>query len=156
MFCPSKVVNAIIDSAIKQDKKLTPLQIVKLAYIGHGWWLQQTGEPLIEDEVQAWKYGPVFPTIYKMLKPYGRDVVTRKINPLSGERGQNLSDDAKHFLSALVRLYGDFSGIALSNLTHMPDTPWAKVYQPGILGIKIPNEMIEDHYNRLSHERSSK
>lgn len=38
---------AILEAAWHQDKELTSLQLVKLAFIGNGFWLAQNVKPLI-------------------------------------------------------------------------------------------------------------
>jgi uncharacterized phage-associated protein len=47
---------------------LTPMKILKLTYLAHGWHLCYTDSPLILDQVQAWKYGPVVPSVYHYFK----------------------------------------------------------------------------------------
>jgi uncharacterized phage-associated protein len=52
-------------------------------------------------------------------------------------------------------LYGHLDGISLSNITHMPGTPWAQTYRTGQFSTPIPNDLIAAHYRRLKEERSS-
>ncbi|MCC7437458.1 MAG: DUF4065 domain-containing protein [Armatimonadetes bacterium] len=61
----SRIVgNSFLDIALKDGTALTPMKLLKLVYIAHGWHLGIMGKPLISDEVQAWKYGPVIPKLY--------------------------------------------------------------------------------------------
>ena len=46
----------------------TSLQIQKITYIAHGYMLGIHGVPLVSDQAQAWKLGPVFPEIYWKFK----------------------------------------------------------------------------------------
>ena len=47
------------------------LQLLKLSYIAHGFKLALFDYPLADEAVQAWKYGPVFSTIYGEFKHHG-------------------------------------------------------------------------------------
>jgi uncharacterized phage-associated protein len=38
---------------------LTPLQLLKLAYIAHGWSFPIRKQGLIGERIEAWQYGPV-------------------------------------------------------------------------------------------------
>ena len=61
------IANYFLDKSID----LTPMKIIKLVYIAHGWHLAITDKPLIEDYVQAWEFGPVIPDLYHEFKKYG-------------------------------------------------------------------------------------
>lgn len=63
--------NRILQHAGEQGMSLTPLQLMKLTYMSHGWALGILGRPLFNDRVEAWKYGPVIPTLYHKTKEYG-------------------------------------------------------------------------------------
>lgn len=149
-FKPLEVVNAIIEAGKETDTEFTPLQIVKLAYITHGWWLEQTDKPLVCDKAEAWKYGPVFPKIYNAVRRYGRNKIpmATKFDTSIG-MGASLTDPAKDFIKETVKAYKDFTGIQLSSLTHQPNTPWEKTYVSGSGSYRnniIPNDLIKKHY----------
>jgi uncharacterized phage-associated protein len=146
-----QVANEILKVAGAHGQSLTPMQLLKLTYIAHGWSLGLYGDPLISDEIQAWEYGPVIPSLYAAVKDF-RD------QPVHGLIAANdeppLSDADKKVIRQVVQIYGAKSGPALSRLTHAPGTPWAQVYEPGSWGLRIPNDIIEDHYQRLAEERA--
>ena len=55
------------------DKKnsgegLDLMQLLKLSYLAHGFKLGITGHPLSNENLEAWRYGPVFPSIYQAFK----------------------------------------------------------------------------------------
>ena len=137
------VARDILKHARNRGMQLTPMQLVKLAYIAHGFHLAMTdGEPLFNNPIQAWKYGPVIPDLYHLIKHHGKDPIPSEI--IGG--GELSFPDLENFLGGLVERYGVFDGIALSNLTHRNGTPWKQVYKKGQLGIKIPNELVQQHY----------
>ena len=70
------VANSLIEKGRDANRPLTPLQIIKLVYFCHGWMLGLYHKPLIEQDVEAWLYGPVVAEVYRGLKKYGGHPVT--------------------------------------------------------------------------------
>ncbi len=140
------VANRFLDLAWKSGDALTPMQVLKLVYIAHGWMLGLYGRPLIRDEVQAWQYGPVIPVLYNAMRDYGGAPVTAQ---LRAER-EDFTEFESDIISQTYAEYGAKSGPALSRLTHADGTPWDLTYRPGAFGIVIPTDLIEDHYRQLA------
>ncbi len=141
------VANRFLDLARENNDSLTPMQLLKLVYIAHGWMLGLHGRPLIRDEVEAWQYGPVIPRLYNAIRQFKSQPVCEKIRSAPAER----MDAAEENIARQVyEIYGDRSGPALSRLTHQKDSPWDKVYEHGSYGTVIPNDLIEDHYAMLA------
>ena len=51
------VANNIIDAANEKGSEVSITRLLKLAYMAHGWTLALLEKPLVNDYVQAWKYG---------------------------------------------------------------------------------------------------
>ena len=67
------VANRFIELAESDSgRRLTPMQLIKLTYIAHGFSLAIKNRPLLDESVEAWRYGPVIPSLYRKLKSYGR------------------------------------------------------------------------------------
>jgi len=130
----------------KQD--IDPLKLMKLTYISHGWSLALRDTPLFPESVEAWKYGPVIPELYHATKHFGRDTIV--IDGLG--KGVATENPFDRLIKKVVDMYGEFSGIALSNLTHRRGTPWSNLFDRNRLGIKIENKFIRDHYKSLSDD----
>lgn len=144
------VANRFLELAREQGRQLTSMQILKLVYIAHGWMLGLNGRPLISQPVEAWQYGPVVRDVYNSVRGYGRNAVQAPLITFGGELDYYENDMVRQ----VYNLYGHMDGIALSNITHMPSTPWAQTYKPGSFGAVIPNDLIAAHYQRLSRERN--
>jgi len=142
------VANRFLDLAKEQGNPLTPMQLLKLVYIAHGWMLGVHSKPLINERVEAWQYGPVIPSLYGHLRDYRGAPVTRKLNSLF-DKG-NLAKEEKDIIRDVYKAYKKYSGIQLSRMTHADGTPWALTYKPGSFGEVIPVDLIEDHYKRLA------
>lgn len=144
------VANRFLELARERGQSLTPMQLLKLVYIAHGWTLGLTGHSLIDQRVEAWQYGPVIRELYNSTRQYGGGPITAPIFTFPG----TLAPAQDDMVQQVYGLYGHLTGLALSNITHMSDTPWAKTYTPGSFGDVIDNDVIADHYRRLNAERN--
>lgn len=144
------IADEILKTAKRSGVKLTPLQLMKLVYIAHGWSLAVRNQDLFKNRIEAWKYGPVIPDLYQATKHFGRNAIPheRITDDPSG-----VDSDTQIFLEDVFSKYGRLSGYALSNLTHQSGTPWERAYKEGVMGVEIPDEPIKDHYLRLLDER---
>lgn len=143
------VTNEFIRLAKADERSLTPLQLIKLTYIAHGWMLALYQRPLIIDRVEAWKYGPIIPDLYQLMKRYGADFVTDNL-PGGNEV---LSDEERDIIQQVYRVYGHLNGIQLSQLTHQPGTPWHQTWNVGDQNDVISNDLIAEHYRQMANER---
>jgi uncharacterized phage-associated protein len=141
------VADEILRVAKRHGKALTPLQLMKLVYIAHGFHLAVKETDLFPDRIEAWKYGPVIPDLYHATKQYGRNTIP--LEKIDDASATNVDSDTSLFLQEVYDKYGHLTGIELSNLTHQSGTPWDQVYRDGIFGIEIPDDIIQNHYRRL-------
>lgn len=143
------VANRFLELAEAKGDKLTPMQLLKLVYIAHGWMLGLHGRPLIKDKVEAWQYGPVIPALYSHIRQYRGDPVTGRIKQLFAQP-TDLSAEEDDVIGQVYEAYGEMSGMQLSRITHAKGTPWQQIYEPGSFGLRIPTDLIEDHYRELA------
>lgn len=142
------VANYFIELAQNDTgRELTPMQLLKLTYIAHGYSLAFRSVELIDNEIQAWQFGPVIPDLYHKIKQYRDSGVKSKIPRYNSDE---LDGDEMGLVDAVYEAYGHRTGVDLSNLTHQPGSPWSLVYQPQTMGIKISNDLIEGHYRKLA------
>jgi len=79
-----KVARQILWIALNRGKILTPMQLLKLVYISHGWMLAIYNRSLFREPVEAWKYGPVEPLVYNRFKKFGGNQITESVEDCSG------------------------------------------------------------------------
>jgi len=168
-FSPYAVANEFISISLdKETNDLTPMKMQKLVYFAHGWFLALTDESLISEAVQAWEFGPVVPSLYRGFREYGNQPITSLVSDtkwdktskqvglthprLSGEIGSS-AEFAKALVQKIWDTYGKYSPARLSNATHVPGSPWQRVYQPGVRGLSIPNELIKEYFKGLIDAR---
>lgn len=124
------------------------MHVLKLAYICHGWVLGLTDQPLVDEPVEAWRYGPVVPSVYRRYRSFGRDAITTV--PI--DRSETLGEPQREFVEVVEEVYRDYSALELSSLTHQADTPWDITRRKHGIGAIIPNELIRKHYRGLLGE----
>lgn len=148
MYDVLTVADAILKIAKAKGQALTPMQLVKLTYIAHGWSLGLRDKDLFRNRIEAWQYGPVIPDLYRTTKSYGRSPIPLSVVGPVDE--MNVSSEDRDFLQAVFDRYGHLDGISLSYLTHKAGTPWTQVYRSGVMNIEIPDELIRTHYKELA------
>ena len=140
---PSVVAEHIL--WLRRDIDTTPMHVLKLVYLCHGWMLGINGEPLIAEPVEAWTYGPVVPTVYHNYKKYGGGIILDEPADRRGALGDTKSD----LVEAMESVYRSCTAFQLSALTHQPGTPWDITRRKSGIGAVIPNELIKEHYRDL-------
>lgn len=60
-----------------QRSTLTPLKLQKILYYVQATFLAQHGQPLFNEPIQKWQYGPVVPSVYFEFKDYGISHINR-------------------------------------------------------------------------------
>jgi len=147
------VANRFLELAEEAGDPLTPMQLLKLTYIAHGWMLGLHSRPLFNDRVEAWQYGPVIPALYSHVRQYRGAPVSKRVGNFL-DRGK-LDDQEKAVIDQVYQAYRKFTGMELSRITHASGTPWELTYEPGSFGKIIPIDLIEDHYKRLAEQRTA-
>ena len=74
MYSPLFVADYIL---ARRTADLTPLHVNKLAYIAHGFTLAIYHTKLVNEDVEAWQYGPVFPQLYYALRRFKGNTIYR-------------------------------------------------------------------------------
>ncbi|HEY3197864.1 MAG TPA: type II toxin-antitoxin system antitoxin SocA domain-containing protein [Nitrospirales bacterium] len=125
-----------------KGETLTPMKLQKLIYFAHGWYLAIKRQPLINEEIKAWTYGPVIRSIYDEYKSYGGNGIPADCDAVSDD----LKEDAYavSLLNKVWDVYGKFTAFELSNMTHAPETPWYKAWSGN--ESKIDNEAMREYF----------
>lgn len=138
------VANYFLEKAKSNNDTLTPMQLIKLAYIAHGWMLGKHGAALLLEPVEAWQYGPVVPTIYHAVKNFKSSPVQFVVgySPLAPI---SFNQNELEVMDEVYDKYAKYDGIVLSNATHQPTSPWSQV-PVNYPALEISNDLIEHYY----------
>lgn len=160
------VANYFIDLAQKDNKLIHLLGLVKRVYIAHGLALAYRHKGLLDprfDKVEAWKYGPVIPSVYHSFKQNKNNAITEKVsNLIWNDNGEvewvtpQLTDkEDKEIVEAVWKRYINYTDSELVTLLHRKGTPWYICYVEGV-NVPIPDEVTASYYELLMqkiHER---
>jgi len=144
------VADYVLWLACESEKSLTPMQLLKLVYLCHGWMLGIHARPLIWENVEAWKYGPVIPSVYHAYKKFGGGPIP--IVPKDEPEG--FDEPERDIMKQVWDAYGRFNGIQLSTITHEKNSPWDITFRDDARGVPIPNDLIADHFGKLAAPHS--
>lgn len=150
---PISIANFFVNKSLFEGVELSPMKLLKLVYLSHGWNLGLKGEALLTEGVQAWKYGPVVKSVYDSFRKYKDG----QINSLCLEiqTGTYIlpeSEDVISLLNKIWSVYKDYSGLELSTLTHEKDSPWDIVWNheggKNKMSAIIRNDLIAAYYQK--------
>lgn len=136
---------------------ITQMQVQKLVYLAHGWGLAVLNKRLVEDQVQAWEFGPVIPNLYSALRKFGRSPISHPLKwgddtPFSfdsdGEAFEELAPEEAEVLDLVWNTYGKYPAFKLSALTHQDGTPWSLAFEHG-RNRPIDDKTIKQHFDSL-------
>lgn len=153
MYSSKTIADYFIEKAEEEGLAVTPMKLLKLVYFAHGYNLALEDESLIREPVQAWEYGPVIKELYHSVKGYGEKPVREKLGEsnMLGFQEETVSDEkTQEILDAVWDAYSKYDATVLSDMTHMPGTPWNEVYEEYDGDIPrnkdIDNDLIKEHF----------
>lgn len=164
-YSAKAVANEFLHLAKDEGCKVTPMQLLKLVYFAHGWYLALANDSLIDERVQAWKYGPVIPSVYHEFKLFGNEPITSFATEwetvatrgkIGFKRDEPRIPECDKVPRDLIRrvweVYKKYTAIQLSRMTHEPGTPWAETKNREVKGTTIDDERIKDYFAQLARQ----
>lgn len=136
------VAKMFIEIAASQSKAgrgdlMTNLRLQKLLYFAQGWSLARLGKPLFDAQLEAWKYGPVVPEIYRRYSGNGDRGIESE-----GFDAHALADEECEIVLDVMREYGKYSTSTLIQMSHAHGAPWSNTEISQV----IPQEQIQAYF----------
>lgn len=156
-YSAKAIANKFLELAQQENNSLTQMQIQKLVYISHGFNLALTNEPLIDEQIQAWQYGPVISSLYDEFRGFGSQAITSEATITTIDDNFNVNSvipqindkQTTQLINAVWDKYKIYSGPNLSDLTHQTGTPWSTTLKYNNYFSIIDNNIIKDYYLNL-------
>ena len=126
---------------------MTHKKVQKLCYYAQAWYCAlYNGEPLFEDEIQAWVHGPVIASLHPDFTDYKWDDIPKRQFDDSKFSAKTIK-----ILETVYNTYGNLTGDQLESLTHSED-PWIitrenlKPWEPSTKA--IPCSVLRNYYGK--------
>ena len=123
MVSPLDVARYFIFRAYEDGREslMTNMKVQKLLYYTQSLHLALFDEPLFDDEIQAWRYGPVCPPAYRFYSKFeAEQLPIPDANDLL-----RISEDVQNLLDEVWEYFGELHAYYLSDMTHL-EFPWKK------------------------------
>lgn len=161
-FDARAVANYLLDYAEFRRRPVTHLALQKLIYFCHGWYLAKFNQPLIKEPVEAWGHGPVYRSVYQCLSKAKKEHITFRATRTDFSTGENkvvcanFDERTQKFMEDIFDLYSRFTASDLRRISHVDGGPWHQVWSASqdhpIAGMRIPNELIQQHFKHDTHD----
>lgn len=141
----SKIANMLLRYAYSTEGAedlMSNMKLQKMLYYQQGFHLAYFGEPLFEENIEAWMYGPVVPTIYAKYENNGRN----GIEPDLDDDFHFENEEELNLFNKVFEVYGKYSAYGLMNMTHNEE-PWSST--PKGRGCVISKKVMEDFFKTM-------
>ena len=148
------VANTFLELARYENSSITPMKLQKLVYYAHAWSLVIFNEPLINETIRAWKYGPVIDSIYHDFKCFGSQPINI-LGTVYDTESDRFSIPVVHksdtqfypLIKKVWQEYEKFSALELSTMTHAKGSAWEVTKQQhqngSTRGFVLKNDLIK-------------
>lgn len=103
------------------EAEMTNMKVQKLLYYAQSLNLALYDEPLFEEEIQAWRYGPVCPPAYRFYS----DFEAKQLPIPRKESLSQLPAEKQELLEEIWGCFGHYHAYQLSDMAH-EELPWKK------------------------------
>ena len=103
------------------EAEMTNMKVQKLLYYAQSLHLALYDEPLFDEEIQAWRYGPVCPPAYRFYSEFEANQLPIPSKDFLLE----IPDRNRELLEEIWGYFGGYHAYRLSDMTHF-EFPWKK------------------------------
>lgn len=139
MYKALDIAYKILKRATNEDsgELISNMKLQKMLYYMQGFHLAYFGQPLFNDEIEAWMYGPVVPCVFDTFTSKGKIGIEYNGDVIS------LKEEEETLFDKVYDVYMQYSAYGLMELTHK-ERPWKSV--PHGKGQIIPKELIKSYF----------
>ena len=105
-----RIADELLKIGKGRDETMSPMKLNKMAYIAQGWFLAMHGRKLFRNRIEAWKYGPVIPDLYRATKHHGREGVP--LDKIGEPDDVQVAPEVRKFLESVYGRYGGLNCLA--------------------------------------------
>ena len=124
MYDAQLIAEHVIAHEYKLGRLTNNLRLQKLLYFIQAQFLFYKGEPCFEEEIEAWDFGPVVPSVYKRYEKYGSCAI-----PAPGDTTSptSIKPEDLGLIRNIVERLRSYSDQTLLSIT-MGQDPWIRAH----------------------------
>ena len=155
-YSAKQVANHIIHKANDEDGvHISPLKVINLVYLSHAWSLGIYRQPLLNQPVEAWKYGPMFWDLSCGMTDIHPTMAFLQKDAQPAE----LTANEQQLLEEVYDRYRDLDTRQLTAMASASGSPWAEAWSnrnPLHNTTYIADAAIQDYYSRMYQDLMAK
>ena len=154
------IARYIVNYANDNNMIISNLKLQKILYFVQLEFLLNKNTPCFEDNIEAWDFGPVVPSVYHEFKKYGAFCIPRVSFVYDTSQGWfnlkqvsfkiSIPSDEKEIIEDVVRVCDKYTPGQLVEITHN-QLPWRNAYNSGMNNVITVQSMIK-FLNGLSED----
>ena len=138
------IANKLLAKANGDNQELmSNLKLQKMLYYEQGFHLAYFKQPLFNEDIEAWMYGPVVPSVYEYYKKNGHNGISPNMKSIICFKDK----EEKALFDEVFEVYNAYSAIGLMNMTHK-ESPWSQT-EVGFGNIITKDKMEKFFKSRL-------
>lgn len=139
MYSAMEVAKYIVTKCVNDACPISNLQLQKILYYVQRENLRKTGQPLFENPIEAWQFGPVVPKVYYSFCGFGAMPITSQY-----KSQETMKQEDKTCINAIVETKRSLNPWDLVEETHKKGGAWDCTYKDGKGNRSIiPNALIK-------------
>lgn len=142
LYTANQIASYIIRKCLKLEKEINNLQLQKLLYYTQAAFLIKVNRPAFNDDIVAWKYGPVVEKVYQEYKCDSNraiyDFILYK---------ESIADKDRDLIDKVILAKSNYSAFDLVKQTQ-EESPWLDTGMNEIINISKIKDYFKDKENR--------
>lgn len=131
-----------------REAEMTNMKVQKLLYYAQSLHLALYDEPLFDNEIQAWRYGPVCPPAYR----YYSDFEAQQLPVPDHSELASIPEKEQQLLEEVWDYFGVHHAYILSSMTHL-EFPWKKARRNLSSDARSTNPILMEDMRLLGEEK---
>lgn len=159
-YSANTIAKEVISYSNEKDFSISNLKLQKVLYFIQAIFLNEYHRACFSDDIEAWAFGPVVPSVYRQYKIFGANSIpTTVFNKnnfasifalTSYETNEIISKDDINIIHNIVNELSSYTASELVEITHS-QSPWINAYMPRLNNI-ISNDSILEYFSSTNAE----
>lgn len=157
-YCADDVAEIVIRYSNERKYPISNLKLQKVLYFIQAIFLTEKKRECFKEEIEAWTFGPVVPSVYQKYKLFGANNIPASacnknslVNLFSSTNNSfnkvRISDEDEKEIQDIVDSLSKYSATELVEITHN-QSPWAEAYIPRLNRVISSNAILNYFSNK--------